>query len=160
MRTRFDGAPIVPRRDRDRVDAVHNALVVRGGPVWIHLGKLGGNDDAIARLLAQLFRVTETFEMETQPQLLLLQKTMLMAEGVGRTLAPQANMWSLAQPLIEQWERDYFGPEARIALARGLPLVAVNHLEGHAVSARLDADVPYPFLLLLVSGGHCQLLMV
>lgn len=47
-----------------------------------------------------------------------------------------------------------------IALARGLPLVAVNHLEGHAVSARLEADAPYPFLLLLVSGGHCQLLSV
>ena len=47
-----------------------------------------------------------------------------------------------------------------IALARGLPLVAVNHLEGHAVSARLAAEAPYPFLLLLVSGGHCQLLAV
>jgi len=47
-----------------------------------------------------------------------------------------------------------------IALARGIPLVAVNHLEGHAVSARLCAEVPYPFLLLLISGGHCQLLDV
>jgi N6-L-threonylcarbamoyladenine synthase len=47
-----------------------------------------------------------------------------------------------------------------VALARNLPLVAVNHLEGHAVSARLTADIPYPFLLLLVSGGHCQLLAV
>lgn len=47
-----------------------------------------------------------------------------------------------------------------VALARNLPLVAVNHLEGHAVSARLAADIPYPFLLLLVSGGHCQLLAV
>ena len=47
-----------------------------------------------------------------------------------------------------------------MALARGLPLVAVNHLEGHALSARLTADIPYPFLLLLVSGGHCQLLEV
>jgi N6-L-threonylcarbamoyladenine synthase len=47
-----------------------------------------------------------------------------------------------------------------LALAGGLPLIAVNHLEGHALSARLAADVPYPFLLLLVSGGHCQLLDV
>ncbi|MBI2262553.1 MAG: tRNA (adenosine(37)-N6)-threonylcarbamoyltransferase complex transferase subunit TsaD [Caulobacterales bacterium] len=47
-----------------------------------------------------------------------------------------------------------------VALARDLPLVAVNHLEGHAVSARLGAMVDYPFLLLLVSGGHCQLLEV
>ena len=47
-----------------------------------------------------------------------------------------------------------------MALALGKPLIAVNHLEGHAVSARLAADIPYPFLLLLVSGGHCQLLEV
>jgi N6-L-threonylcarbamoyladenine synthase len=47
-----------------------------------------------------------------------------------------------------------------MALARGLPLVAVNHLEGHAVSVRLAEPVGYPFLLLLVSGGHCQLLAV
>ncbi|HEX4184079.1 MAG TPA: tRNA (adenosine(37)-N6)-threonylcarbamoyltransferase complex transferase subunit TsaD [Caulobacteraceae bacterium] len=47
-----------------------------------------------------------------------------------------------------------------IALATGKPLVAVNHLEGHAVSARLGTPIDYPFLLLLVSGGHCQLLDV
>src|SRR5690606_14683485 len=47
-----------------------------------------------------------------------------------------------------------------VALARDLPLVAVNHLEGHAVSARLARPVDYPYLLLLVSGGHCQLLEV
>jgi N6-L-threonylcarbamoyladenine synthase len=47
-----------------------------------------------------------------------------------------------------------------IALAAGKPFIAVNHLEGHALSARLVAPVPFPYLLLLVSGGHCQLLAV
>ena len=47
-----------------------------------------------------------------------------------------------------------------IALARKLPFIAVNHLEGHALTARLSDDVAFPFLLLLVSGGHCQLLAV
>ena len=49
-----------------------------------------------------------------------------------------------------------------IALAEGLPFIAVNHLEAHALTARLtgDAEVPFPYLLLLVSGGHCQLLVV
>ncbi len=47
-----------------------------------------------------------------------------------------------------------------IALARGIPFLAVNHLEGHALSARLVAAVEFPFLLLLVSGGHCHLLAV
>lgn len=47
-----------------------------------------------------------------------------------------------------------------MAAARGLPFVAVNHLEGHALTARLTDAVPFPYLLLLVSGGHCQLLVV
>jgi len=47
-----------------------------------------------------------------------------------------------------------------IALARGLPLLAVNHLEGHALSPRLAEDVAFPYLLLLVSGGHCQFVFV
>jgi len=47
-----------------------------------------------------------------------------------------------------------------IAAARGLPFVGVNHLEGHALSVRLAEDVTFPYLLLLVSGGHCQLLEV
>ena len=69
---------------------------------------------SLARLLAQLFQVTEKFKMETQPQLLLLQKTMLVAEGVGRILHPEVNMWELARPLIEVWMRQHMGPEARI----------------------------------------------
>lgn len=47
-----------------------------------------------------------------------------------------------------------------LAAARGLPFVGVNHLEGHALSVRLTHDVAFPYLLLLVSGGHCQLLEV
>jgi N6-L-threonylcarbamoyladenine synthase len=47
-----------------------------------------------------------------------------------------------------------------IAAARGLPFIAVNHLEGHALTARLTHDVAFPYLLLLATGGHCQLLVV
>ena len=47
-----------------------------------------------------------------------------------------------------------------IAAVHGLPFLAVNHLEGHALTARLTDDVAFPYLLLLVSGGHCQLLVV
>ncbi|MBS0522181.1 MAG: 2-polyprenylphenol 6-hydroxylase [Proteobacteria bacterium] len=69
---------------------------------------------SIARLLAQLLRVTEQFEMTVQPQLLLLQKTMLMAEGMGTRLNPHVNIWELARPLIEDWMRDHFGPRATV----------------------------------------------
>ena len=64
------------------------------------------NEISIAQLLGQLFKVTKTFEMETQPQLLLLQKTLLMAEGICRRLSPEENMWVLARPQIEHWARE------------------------------------------------------
>jgi len=47
-----------------------------------------------------------------------------------------------------------------LAMAKNLPFIPVNHLEGHALTARLTNDVPFPYLLLLVSGGHCQFLIV
>ncbi len=71
------------------------------------------NEISVGRLLEQLFRTTERFDMPTQPDLLLLQKTMLVAEGVGRKLNPDLNMWLLARPLIEEWMIVNRGPEAR-----------------------------------------------
>jgi len=72
---------------------------------------------SFARMLGQLFQIAETFDMEVQPQLLLLQKNMLMAEGVSRSLRPDLNIWTLAQPLIEAWMRENRGPEARLRQA-------------------------------------------
>ncbi|NMM44879.1 2-polyprenylphenol 6-hydroxylase [Rhodospirillaceae bacterium KN72] len=72
------------------------------------------NEISVGRLLEQMFRTTERFDMPTQPDLLLLQKTMLVAEGVGRKLNPGVNMWLLARPLIEEWMIANRGPEARI----------------------------------------------
>src|SRR5579862_8243407 len=83
---------------------------------------------SIARLLAQLFRVTEQFDMETQPQLLLLQKTMVLVEGIGRRLDPTVNIWALAQPLVEGWVRDNRGPEARLRQRLEAALEAVDRL--------------------------------
>tara|TARA_B100000700_G_scaffold331472_1_gene464583 strand:- start:6653 stop:8191 length:1539 start_codon:yes stop_codon:yes gene_type:complete len=68
---------------------------------------------SIARLLGHLFEVTREFNMETQPQLLLLQKSMLMAEGISRQLYPNENMWQLARPLIETWAKKNLGPAAQ-----------------------------------------------
>jgi ubiquinone biosynthesis protein len=87
------------------------------------------NEISLARLLAQLFEVTETFRMETQPQLLLLQKSMLVCEGVGRKLAPEINMWTLAEPLVAQWIVENRSPMARARETAQL------------VAARLD-DLP------------------
>lgn len=70
------------------------------------------NQISVAKLLARLFKVTEEFHMETQPQLLLLQKSMLIAEGVGRILNPQVNMWELSRPLMEKWTQINRGKKA------------------------------------------------
>jgi len=69
---------------------------------------------SFARLLGQLFSLTETFDLQVQPALVLLQKNMLMAEGVSRRLDPTLNIWLLAEPLIAQWMRENRGVEARI----------------------------------------------
>ncbi len=72
--------------------------------------------------------------METQPQLLLLQKTMLFAEAIGRRLNPALNMWAFARPLIEDWVAENLSPEARLrdsvddglALAQRLPKLVAD----------------------------------
>lgn len=72
---------------------------------------------SVGRLLGQLFQVTETFQMETQPQLLMLQKSLVMVEGVGRMLNPNINMWEMARGPIEDWARDNLSPKGRIKFA-------------------------------------------
>ncbi len=72
------------------------------------------DDISMAKLLGQLFFVTEQFDMETQPQLLLLQKTMVVVEGVARTFDPQLNMWTVAEPVVEDWMKSKLGPEGRL----------------------------------------------
>jgi len=85
---------------------------------------------SIGRLLAQLFEITETFAMRTQPQLLLLQKTMVTAEGVARGLDPAINFWTVSQPVIEHWMRTAMGPAARIEQAAGGAMAALQRLPG------------------------------
>jgi ubiquinone biosynthesis protein len=75
---------------------------------------LSANDISMARLLTQLFEVTAQFKMQTQPQLLLLQKTMVVVEGVARTLNPDLNMWVTAEPVVRGWIERKLGPVGRI----------------------------------------------
>lgn len=71
-------------------------------------------DISIGNLLSQLFKVTEEFGMETQPQLLLLQKTMVVVEGIGQSLNTEINMWQLAEPWIKKWAAKNLSPEAKL----------------------------------------------
>lgn len=107
------------------------------------------NEISLARLLAQLFEVTERFEMQAQPQLLLLQKSMLVCEGVGRRLVPEVNMWLLAKPLIEQWMAENRGVEGRAREAVSGAMALVEELP--AFLANIEASAA------MLAGGGVRL---
>ncbi len=94
------------------------------------------NEISIGRLLGQLLTVAEQFEMEQQPQLVLLQKTMAVSEGVGRALNPKVNIWQVAQPLVEAWIRENLGPEAQVRQLVGEGVTLLRALPG--LVARLE----------------------
>ncbi len=70
-------------------------------------------DISLAELLFYLFAVTERFKMETRPELLLLQKSMVVIEGVTRELYPDINIWELSKPLISSWAVEHLGPKGK-----------------------------------------------
>ena len=72
---------------------------------------------SMAHLLGQLFQYTEVFDMETRPELIMLQKTMVVVEGVGRGLDPELNMWVVAEPVAKEWLESQLGAGARIEQA-------------------------------------------
>ena len=70
---------------------------------------------SVGQMLDGLFAITRDFDMQTQPHLLLLQKTMVMVEGIATQLNPDINMWDTAAPYVRSWIRDELGPEAAVA---------------------------------------------
>ncbi len=95
--------------DQD-VDAFAQALRSVGEPIFGH----GASQVSMARLLAHLFDVTERFGMETRTELILLQRTMVVVEGVARTFDPDLNMWTAAKPEVERYIKDNLGPRAMV----------------------------------------------
>lgn len=93
------------------VDAFATALRAVGEPIRGRRAR----DIAITDLLEGLFAITRSFDMPVQPHLLLLQKTMVMVEGVALAIDPSVNMWEMAEPYVRQWVRDELGPEAQLA---------------------------------------------
>ena len=70
---------------------------------------------SVGQMLDGLFAITRDFDMQTQPHLLLLQKTMVMVEGIATQLDPEINMWDTSAPFVREWIRDELGPEAALA---------------------------------------------
>ncbi len=103
--------------DQD-VDEFARALRAVGEPIF----GVGAAGISMARLLSYLFEVTQRFGMKTRTELILLQRTMVVTEGVARSLDPDINMWDVAKPVVERYIRDNIGPRA---LLRDLSRAAV-----------------------------------
>jgi len=88
------------------LDDFAQALRSIGEPIFGHSVK----DISGGKLLKQLFEITEKFNMQTQPQLLLLQKTMVVVEGVARKLNPETNIWKTSKPVLENWLKETKDP--------------------------------------------------
>jgi ubiquinone biosynthesis protein len=94
-----------------KVEEFATALRAAGEPIR----GLPVKDISVGRMLESLFSITRDFDMQTQPHLLLLQKTMVMNEGVATALDPDINMWETAEPFLKDWIRSELGPEAYYA---------------------------------------------
>jgi ubiquinone biosynthesis protein len=121
----FD-AGYVPR-DQDVADFAQ-ALRAIGEPIMDR----PASEISMAQLLGQLFQYTEVFDMRTRPELLLLQKTMVVVEGVGRSLDPELNMWTVSEPVVKEWMEQQFGTGAQFEAAA----------QGAAEVGRLVGDIP------------------
>lgn len=103
------------------VDDFARALRVVGEPIF----GMDASRISMARLLAYLFEVTERFGMQTRTELILLQRTMVVVEGVSRSLHPHINIWEVARPIVESYIRENVGPRAALRdLARAARVLA------------------------------------
>jgi len=114
---------------------------------------------SFAQILIRLFRIAQRFNMEIQPQLLLLHKTLLNIEGLGRELYPELDLWKTAQPVLRQWMDEKVGPRAVLGdLRENLPQLrdalrelpaAIKHLADQAAEGKLQVRAHTPELKLL-----------
>src|SRR6056297_2372100 len=106
--------------DQD-VDEFARALRAVGEPIF----GMDASRISMGRLLSYLFEVTERFGMETRTELILLQRTMVVVEGVARSLSPNINIWQVARPVVEDYIRQSIGPRAALRdLRRTLEVLA------------------------------------
>jgi ubiquinone biosynthesis protein len=101
-------AGYVPRHHS--VESFAQAIRAIGEPIHNRTAE----DISMARLLALLFEVTGLFDMRTRPELLLLQKTMVVVEGVARSLDPKLDMWQTAEPVVREWIERHLGAVGRV----------------------------------------------
>ena len=126
----------VPRRHS--VGAFAQALRAIGEPIF---GQAAPARFRWRTCLGSSSRFTDVFDMQMQPQLVLLQKTMVVVEGVARDLDPELNMWKTAEPVVKTWMESQIGPEAQIeAAAESASRLASSWATFRSCSARPSAS--------------------
>ncbi|MEL6959538.1 MAG: 2-polyprenylphenol 6-hydroxylase [Pseudomonadota bacterium] len=128
--------------DRD-VDEFARALRAVGEPIF----GMDAEHISMGRLLAYLFEVTERFGMETRTELILLQRTMIVVEGVARTLDHRMNIWDAAKPVVERYITEHIGPRAALSdLAKTVQVLARfgPRLPALAEAALIQLSAPEP----------------
>lgn len=106
----FEAGYVPPQHS---VDEFAQAIRAIGEPIHSRTAE----EISMARLLTLLFEVTGIFDMRTRPELLLLQKTMVVIEGVARSLDPKLDMWSTAEPVVGEWMARHLGPAGALESA-------------------------------------------
>ena len=140
--------------DRD-VDEFARALRAVGEPIF----GMDASRISMGSLLSYLFEVTERFGMETRTELILLQRTMVVVEGVARSLSPDINIWKVAKPVVESYIKENIGPAAALrdlgrtvaVLARygpRLPVIVENALIRQSMPKDTPARPKWPGRLL------------
>ena len=92
------------------VESFAQAIRAIGEPIHSRTAE----DISMAKLLMLLFEVTGLFDMRTRPELLMLQKTMVVVEGVARSFDPKLDMWTVAEPVVREWIERNLGPVGRM----------------------------------------------
>ena len=121
--------------DNYRVEDFTQAIRAIGEPIHSRTA----DEISMAKLLTLLFEITALFEMRTRTELVLLQKTMVVVEGVARTLDPKLNMWATSEPIVRSWVEDNLGPLGRLRDAeRGLSALGKLLRHGPVMLERAD----------------------
>jgi len=99
------------------------------------------SDISFGHFLLHLFQTARRFDMEVQPQLVLLQKTLLYIEGLGRQLYPELDLWATAKPFLERWTKEQVGPQAFVRkLRHNLPAFTEHGADIPLLSYKLLRD--------------------
>ncbi len=152
------------RRDYHRIAEVHieagyvprmhaaedfaQALRAIGEPIHGHRA----SEISMAKLLGLLFEVTDLFDMQTRPELVLLQKTMVVVEGVARRLDPEFDMWTTAEPVVSKWIERNLGPAGRLEEAAA-NLRELGRFAQHLPETLARVDGAVDRLAAMTAGG-------